>query len=110
MTKLFLVMLLFLSVTANAFADDDPYAICSIGGFFRGSNNKFMSGITTHIITRKKIFNNPTCIKLHNKSFQLGRKIVAGDNINNQQEIKIINDANDFRGKIYESISRQIGY
>jgi len=97
-------------VMPSAFADNDPFSICSTGGFFRGTNNKFMSGITTHIITRKKIFDNPTCINLHNKSFQLGRSLLAGDNINQPQEIKVINDANDFREKVYKTISTQMGY
>ena len=91
-------------------AEKDPYAICSIGGFFRGTSNKFMSGITTHIITRKKIFNNPTCIRLHNESFQLGRKLVAGDNINDPAELDVINMANDFRDNVYKTISTQMGY
>jgi len=110
MTKYILLILLYLFASSYALADNDPYAICSTGGFFRGTNNKFMSGITTHIISRKKIFNNPTCIELHNKSFKIGRKLVAGDNINNQQEIKIINSANDFREKVYKTISVQMGY
>ena len=110
MNKYWLLILLYLFSSQNAYAENDPYAICSIGGFFRGTDNKFMSGITTHIITRKNIFNNPTCIELHNKSFQLGRNLVAGDNINKQQEIKIINAANDFREKVYKTISTQMGY
>ncbi len=110
MRKYYLIILLPLLSSSHVLADNDPYAICSIGGFFRGTNNKFMSGITTHIISRKKIFNNPTCIKLHNKSFKIGRKLVAGDNINNQQEIKIINSANDFREKVYKTISIHMGY
>jgi len=110
MRKAYLIVLLSLITSPGAFAQDDPYEICSIGGFFRGTDNKFMSGITTHIITRKNIFNNPTCIALHNKSFQLGRNLVAGDNIDKPQEIKIINAANDFREKVYKTISVKMGY
>ncbi len=110
MNKYYLTIFLYLFASPTAFADSDPYAICSIGGFFRGANNKFMSGITTHIISRKKIFNNPTCIKLHNKSFKLGRKLLAGDNINDKQEINIIDSANDFRERVYETISTHMGY
>ena len=110
MKKYYLIILLSLLLSPSAFAEDDPYAICSIGGFFRGTDNKFMAGITTHIITRKKIFTNPTCISLHNQSFQLGRSLLAGDNINKQHEIKIINAANDFREKVYETISKKMGY
>lgn len=104
------MLFLFFIAPSNVVADSDPYAICSIGGFFRGTDNKFMSGITTHIISRKQIFDDPTCITLHNKSFQLGRKVVAGENTNNQDELKVINDANDFREKVFKSISTQIGY
>lgn len=106
------LMILCLSVSfhsANA-AEDDPYAICSIGGFFRGTSNKFMSGITTHIITRKEMSNDTRCISLHNKSFQLGRKVVAGDNINDPADLDIINMASDFRENVYETISAQMGY
>lgn len=110
MKKYLLMFLLYLSIAVNAFADSDSYGICSTGGFFGGTNNKFMSGITAHIISRKEISNNAACIKLYNQAFKLGRKIAAGDNINNPQEIKIINKANDFRAKVYNTISTQMGY
>lgn len=110
MNKYYLIICLSLLIPPSAGAESDPYAICSIGGFFRGTGNKFMSGITTHIITRKNIFDNPTCIKLHNRSFKLGRKIVAGENVNQPSEIKIINDANDFRENVYKTVSKQMGY
>lgn len=110
MLKYSFVIFVYLAAVTSVSANDNDYDICSTAGVFHGLNNKFMTGITSHILTRKKILNNPECISKYNSAVKLGLSLVAGDNINGIKNIQIINHANDFRDKVYEAISTKIGY
>jgi len=110
MLKYSLIIFVYLTTITTVSANNNQYAICSTAGVFHGLNNKFMAGITSHILTRKNILNNPECISKYNFAVKLGLSLVAGDNIDGNKNIQILDDANDFRDKVYEAISTKIGY
>ena len=55
MKNLFL-LLFFAIFSSTATATEEDYKLCTIGGYFSGTNDKFLSGLAAHIAEKKHVF------------------------------------------------------
>lgn len=106
-----LFLLLFLSVfSSTVTAIEEDYKLCTIGGYFSGTNDKFLSGLAAHIAEKKHVFGDPICDAAWANGYRVGEKLTKTGKIKDPSEREIIHQATAFSSKIYETISSRIKF
>lgn len=109
MRNLFLV-LLGLSFSSAVAASEEDYKLCTIGGYFSGTNDKFLSGLAAHIAEKKHIFGDPICEAAWANGYRVGEKLTKTGKIKESAEREIVQQATAFSSKIYETISSRVKF
>jgi hypothetical protein len=106
-----LFLLLFLLVfSSTVTATEEDYKLCTIGGYFSGTNDKFLSGLAAHIAEKKHVFGDPICDAAWANGYRVGEKLTRTGKIKDPSEREIIQQATAFSSKIYETISSGIKF
>ena len=106
-----LFLLLFLLVfSSTVTATEEDYKLCTIGGYFSGTNDKFLSGLAAHIAEKKHIFGDPICDAAWANGYRVGEKLTKTGKIKDPSEREIIRQATAFSSKIYETISSRVKF
>ncbi|MCC2683062.1 MAG: hypothetical protein K0S36_2626 [Nitrosospira multiformis] len=105
-----LVILVFLSFSGPGIAAEQDYRLCTVGGYFSGTQDKFLSGLAAHIAQKKHIFGNPICNAAWENAFRIGEKLYKTGRIQDQAEGEIIHQAAAFSSKVYDAISARIDF
>ena len=73
-------LVFFVAFSNPSVAAEKNYKICTAGGYFAGADDKFLSGLATHMAQKKNILNDPyaarygeTHIRLAKLSLKRGR-------------------------------------
>ena len=98
--------ILFLALLTHSHGKDSN--LCSIGGYFSGVGDNFMSGITSHIMTQKKLINTPSCSIAWNKARDLGVLFSKKGQTYNQADAEIVEEAGRFSAMIYDAIIKDL--
>jgi hypothetical protein len=109
MRNLFLILFCMAFSSAVAASEED-YKLCTIGGYFSGTNDKFLSGLAAHIAGKKHIFGDPICDAAWANGFRVGEKLTKTGKIKDPSEREIIQQATAFSSKIYETISSRVKF
>ena len=107
--KLFLLSF-FISFPTLGIASEEDYKLCTIGGYFSGTNDKFLSGLAGHIAGKKHVFGEPICKAAWDNGFRIGEKLTKAGKIKDPAEREIVQQATEFSTKIYETISSRINF
>ena len=107
--KWFFIML-FVIFSSPSVAADKDYKICNVGGFYSGTNDKFLSGLAAYIAQKKHILDDPICSALWKNASRIGEKLSETRRVKEQAEEEIVHQANVFSEKIYESVSSGIKF
>jgi hypothetical protein len=106
-----LFLLLFLLVfSSTVTATEEDYKLCTIGGYFSGTNDKFLSGLAAHIAEKKHVFGDPICDAAWANGYRVGEKLTKTGKIKDPSEREIIQQATAFSSKIYETISSRVKF
>ncbi len=106
-----LFLLLFLLVfSSTVTATEEDYKLCTIGGYFSGTNDKFLSGLAAHIAEKKHVFGDPICDAAWANGYRVGEKLTKTGKIKDPPEREIIQQATAFSSRIYETISSRIKF
>jgi len=106
-----LFLLLFLLVfSSTVTATEEDYKLCTIGGYFSGTNDKFLSGLAAHIAEKKHVFGDPICEAAWANGYRVGEKLTKTGKIKDPSEREIIQQATAFSSKIYETISSRVKF
>jgi hypothetical protein len=106
-----LFLLLFLLVfSSTVTATEEDYKLCTIGGYFSGTNDKFLSGLAAHIAEKKHVFGDPICDAAWANGYRVGEKLTKTGKIKDPSEREIIQQATAFSSRIYETISSRIKF
>lgn len=106
-----LFLLLFLLVfSSTVTATEEDYKLCTIGGYFSGTSDKFLSGLAAHIAEKKHVFGDPICDAAWANGYRVGEKLTKTGKIKDPSEREIIHQAAVFSSKIYETISSRIKF
>ena len=108
-TKWFLT-LIFVAFSTSSFGTEEDYKLCTIGGYFSGTNDKFLSGLAGHVAGKKHVFGNPICKAAWDNGFRIGEKLTKTGRIKDPAEREIVQQATEFSTKIYETISSRINF
>ena len=86
-----LFLLLFLLVfSSTVTATEEDYKLCTIGGYFSGTNDKFLSGLAAHIAEKKHVFGDPICEAAWANGYRVGEKLTKTGKIKDPSEREII--------------------
>jgi hypothetical protein len=107
--KWFSIMLFFI-FSSPSFAVEKDYKICNVGGFFSGTNDKFLSGLAAHIAQKKHILDDPICSALWRNASRIGEKLSETRRVKEQAEEEITHQAAAFSEKVYEAVSAGIKF
>lgn len=107
--KWFLLMF-FIAFSSPGVAAEEDYKLCNIGGYFSGTNDKFLSGLAAHIAQKKNIFGDPICDAAWDNAYRIGEELAKTGKIKVQAEREIIHQAAAFSTKVYEAISSRINF
>lgn len=91
-------------------ASEEDYKLCTIGGYFSGTNDKFLSGLAGHIAEKKHVFGDPICEAAWANGYRIGQKLTKTGKITEPAEREIINQATAFSAKIYETIASRLNF
>lgn len=105
-----LVILLFVSLSSSSIAAERDYRLCTVGGYFSGTQDKFLSGLAAHIAQKKNIFGNPICNAAWENAFRIGEKLYKTGRVQDQAEGEIIQQAAAFSSKVYDAISARVDF
>ena len=100
----------FIGFSSLSFAGEQDYRLCTVGGYFSGTHDKFLSGLAAHIAQKKHIFGNPICNAACENGFRIGEKLYKTGRVQDQAEEEIIHQAAAFSSKVYDAISARIDF
>ncbi len=106
----FLVMVFLAVSSPSVFAAEKDYKICTVGGFYSGTNDKFQSGLAAHIAQKKHLLGDPICSALWANAHRIGEKLSRTGKVKEEAEEEIVEQAEAFSEKIYEAISKKIDF
>ncbi len=105
------LLVIFLVVFSSpGFASEEDYKFCTVGGYFSGTNDKFLSGLAAHVAQKKKVFGSPICNAAWENGYRIGEKLSETGKIKEPAEREIVHQAAAFSAKIYEAISSRINF
>lgn len=107
--KWFSIMFFFI-FSSPSFAVEKDYKICNVGGFFSGTNDKFLSGLAAYVAQKKHILDDPICTALWKNASRMGEKLSETRRVKEQAEEEIVQQAAVFSEKIYEAVSAGIKF
>src|SRR5687768_3616051 len=105
-----LLVLFFMGFASPGVASEEDYKFCTIGGYFSGTNDKFLSGLAGHIAEKKHVFGDPICDAAWANGYRIGEKLTKTGKITEPAEREIINQATAFSAKIYETIASRLNF
>jgi hypothetical protein len=89
---------------------EKDYKICTVGGYYSGTDDKFLSGLATHMAQKRNILHDPICGALWRNAYKIGANVTKTGAIHDQAEEIAVKEATEFSRRIYESVSRNIDF
>jgi hypothetical protein len=103
-------LVFFVAFSSPSVAAEKNYKICTAGGYFAGADDKFLSGLATHMAQKKNILNDPICGALWRNAHKIGEIISKTGKIHDEAEGNVVQDATEFSGKVYDVVSSKINF
>jgi hypothetical protein len=89
---------------------EKDYKICTVGGYYSGTDDKFLAGLATHMAQKKDILHDPICGALWRNAYKIGATVTKTGAIHDQAEEIAVKEATEFSRKVYEAVSRNINF
>jgi len=109
--KKIIFSLLFLAVfSSSSIAAEKDYKICSIGGYFVGAENMFLSDLAAHIMIKQLAINDPICTAAWKNAIDIGKRHAWTGKIKTEEEVIIMQQAVEFQSQVYDAITSNMDY
>lgn len=89
---------------------EKDYKICTVGGYYSGTDDKFLAGLATHMAQKRNILHDPICGALWRNAYKIGAAVTKTGAIHDEAEEIAVKEATEFSRKVYESVSRNINF
>ena len=110
MKRKYLWLLLLLAFSNASGVEAEDYQICSIGGYFAGTEDKFLSGLAAHLAAKKKILTNPICVAVWKNAHAFGVHHSRTGKIESDAEGIVVRQASEFSAQVYDAVSASISH
>ena len=102
---------LFLAVFTNSsIAAEKDYKISSIGGFFSGSGEVFLSGLALHIRVKQIDLDEPICAAAWKNAIVIGLHFSTTGKFRNQTDRTVGSQAATFKSQVYDAVISNMDY
>lgn len=95
-----------LSISALAGGSEQ---LCTAGGYYSGAQDRFMSGLATHILQKRGELGSKKCSSLWQTAFEVGERFSKTGQIK-PTDSPVLNDASAFSIRVYSSVAKGAGY
>lgn len=99
------LLLLFSTSSSHAETADQ---LCTAGGYYSGAQDRFLSGLATHILNQRNQLSTPACGALWKEAAKVGEHFSKTGKLRPSDE-RVISESANFSRKIYDAISRSSG-
>ena len=83
-------------------AAEQSYTLCTVGGYFSGSGDKFLSGLARDIVQKRHIFGDPICNAAWKNGYKTGENFSKTGKTKNQAEKFVFQQAAEFREQVFD--------
>jgi sugar/nucleoside kinase (ribokinase family) len=80
--------------------------VCIVGGYFSGAQDKFMSGLATHMLEEKGVLGAASCSSAWRNAYDVGVSFSKSGKIANSSEAEVVKHAAEFSAKVYSSVAK----
>lgn len=102
------ILMFVLIVAAPCFANDETLQVCTAGGYFSGADDKFLSGLATHILVKNGALNTEPCRSAWSKAYDVGVSFSKSGRITREPEAAIVKSAAKFSSRAYAAILKNM--
>jgi len=104
-----LVLLLLAAMLAGNATADDLDELCAAGGYYSGAQDRFMSGVATHILQKRGVLGTSLCSSQWQIAFQVGERF-SKTGQSNPEDSPVLRHVTAFSTKVYSSVANGTGY
>jgi hypothetical protein len=104
----YLWLVLLFAFSSASGAEDEDYKICTVGGYFSGTGDKFLSGLAAHLASKKRILTNPICVAVWKNSHAFGVHHSRTGKIESDAVGIVVQQASEFSAQVYDAVSANI--
>ena len=97
---LFFSLIVFIAFSTLSIAAGKDYPLCTLGGYFSGSGDKFLSEIARNTAQKGNIFGDPICKAAWRNGYKAGENLSRMGKPQNQAEQFVFQQAAEFRAQI----------
>jgi hypothetical protein len=99
-TALFFSLISFIAFSNPSIASGKDYPLCTLGGYFSGSGDKFLSELARNIAQKGKIFGDPICNAAWKNGYKAGENFSKTGRPQNHAEQFVFQQAAEFRAQV----------
>ncbi|MDN5934702.1 MAG: hypothetical protein L0H75_00820 [Nitrosospira sp.] len=96
-----LLPVLVIAFPGSSVAAEQDYTLCTVGGYFSGSGDKFLSGLAKDIVQKRHIFGDPICNAAWKNGYKTGENFSRTGKPKNQAEKFVFQQAVEFREQVF---------
>ena len=108
--RFLITALILLGSVASAIAADEDLNICNAGGYYAGAQDRFMSGLAQHILSKRGLLGTANCSALWKNAYDVGASFSRTGKIANTNEAEVVKQASAFSEKVYSNTAKNMGY
>jgi hypothetical protein len=102
-------LLVFAAAISPAYAAGDVEQLCAAGGYYTGAQDRFMSGLAAHVLTKRGELGTLTCSALWKNGYRVG-EYFSKTGKPMAEDAKVFEAAGAFSQRVYTSIAKGAGY
>ncbi len=100
------LLLLFSTLSSHAETADQ---LCTAGGYYSGTEDRFLSGLAAHILIQRNQLGTPACGALWREAVKVGEHFSKTGKPRPSDE-RAISEAANFSRKVYDAITKSSGF
>jgi len=108
MSMRLVLLLATLLFSINGYAGESEQ-LCTAGGYYSGAQDRFLSGVATHILQKRGELGSNKCSSLWHAAFDVGARFSRTGQMKSTDSV-VFNDASAFSTKIYSAVANSAGY
>ena len=104
--KTAITFLLLLSTSSSHAETADQ--LCTAGGYYSGAQDHFLSSLAAHILNQRNQLSTPACGALWREAVEVGEHF-SKTGKPRPSDKRVISEAGNFSGKVYDAITKSSG-
>ncbi|MDQ3184892.1 MAG: hypothetical protein M3Q16_00160 [Pseudomonadota bacterium] len=96
----FVSFMSMMALPSSGVAAEKDYPLCTVGGYFSGSGDKFLSDVAKNIVQERNIFGDPICNAAWKNGYKTGENFSKTGKAKNHAEKFVFEQAAEFKAQV----------